>query len=187
MNREGACSFKLVQGSISDDKRIYCLKTAEKSCCLYCSFHPPLSIMGLGGDLTPSLSMGVFIVSAPWGARKRGEREKRGERAASILFGTCLMAQSKGRILWCTNRLINDLHTESCRTKTGFSALDCPQSFFFFFFILRRMPLATHFLQASIMLLIQPPKVCAKAAAVSNLATQTHTHDNIEQHHKHNL
>lgn len=57
----------------------------------------------------------------------------------------------------------------------------------FFLFILRRMALATHFLQASIMLLIQLPKVCAKAAAVSNLATQTHTHDNIEQHHKHDL
>lgn len=71
--------------------------------------------------------------------------------------------------------------------KQDFLLLIVHSLFFFFFFILRRMPLATHFLQASIMLLIQPPKVCAKAAAVSNLATQTHTHDNIEQHHKHNL
>jgi len=60
-------------------------------------------------------------------------------------------------------------------------------SLFFFFLITRRMALLTRFLRVSIMLLIQLPKVCVKAAAVSNLAMQTHTHDNIEQHYKHNL
>lgn len=49
------------------------------------------------------------------------------------------------------------------------------------------MALLTYFLQVSVMLLIQLPKVCAKAAAVSNLAMQTHTHDNIEQHYKRDL
>lgn len=39
------------------------------------------------------------------------------------------MARSKGRILWCTKRLINDLHTQSCSTEIAFSALDCPRSF----------------------------------------------------------
>ena len=49
------------------------------------------------------------------------------------------------------------------------------------------MALFTPFVQASVMLLIQLPKVYVKAAAVSDLAMQTHTHDNIEQHHKHDL
>lgn len=86
------------------------------------------------------------------------------------------MAWWTGRILPYTKGLINGLHTQSCTTEIGFSAPDCPQSFFF---LIKRMAFFSHFLQGSITL-----KVCVKATAVSNLATQTRTCDNIGQCHK---
>lgn len=64
LNREGSCSSKLMQRSIGDDKRMCCIKTAEKSCCLYRSVHFSLSVMGLGGAFTSSLGMGIFILAA---------------------------------------------------------------------------------------------------------------------------
>jgi len=80
---------------------------------------------------------------------------------------------------------INDLRAQSCSSEIGFSVLDCPQSLSLslslFFLIIRRMAFLTCFLQTSIVLLIQLSKECAKAALVSNLATQTHACDSTEQ------